>query len=169
VEGLVRRLIDYARPLTPRFEVCEPAQLLSSAIAASRRELGRTAAQVEEVVEPGLPPLEVDPLLVTQALSNLICNAAQATPPRGTIALEVRRVIEHGSDQVVFEVSDQGTGIAEEHLPRLFRPFFTTKAAGHGLGLAVSQHIVLEHGGRISARNRPGRGAVFQVSIPVVR
>jgi signal transduction histidine kinase len=51
----------------------------------------------------------------------------------------------------------------------LFRPFFTTKPTGHGLGLAVSQHIVLEHGGRISARNLPGSGAVFQVSIPVVR
>jgi signal transduction histidine kinase len=120
-------------------------------------------------VEPGLPPLEVDTLLVTQALSNLICNAAQATPPQGTVGVEVRRVVEHGSDQVIFEVSDEGTGISEENMPRLFRPFFTTKPQGHGLGLAVSQHIVLEHGGRITARNLAGSGAVFQVSIPVVR
>jgi signal transduction histidine kinase len=85
------------------------------------------------------------------------------------VGVEVRRVVEHGTDQVVFEVSDQGTGIPQDDLPRLFRPFFTTKPTGHGLGLAVSQHIVLEHGGRISARNLPGSGAVFQVSIPVVR
>jgi signal transduction histidine kinase len=169
VEGLVRRLVDYARPLSPRFEVCEPSHLVGSAVEACRRELARTSARVERTVEPSLPPLEVDPLLVTQALSNLICNAAQAMPPCGTIGVEVRRVVEHGSDQVVFEVSDQGTGISDEDMPRLFRPFFTTKATGHGLGLAVSQHIVLEHGGRITARNRAGSGAVFQVSIPVVR
>jgi signal transduction histidine kinase len=169
VEGLVRRLVDYARPLTPRFEVCQPDQLVGSAVEASRRELARTAATVDRHVEPDLPPLEVDPLLVSQALSNLICNAAQAMPPRGTVAVEVRRVLEHGTDQVIFEVSDQGTGIREEDLPRLFRPFFTTKPTGHGLGLAVSQHIVIEHGGRITARNRAGSGAVFQVSIPVVR
>jgi signal transduction histidine kinase len=115
VEGLVRRLVDYARPLSPRFEVCEPFQLVQSAVEASRRELDRTASKVTNLVEPGLPPLEVDPLLVTQALSNLICNAAQAMPPRGTIGVEVRRVVEHGSDQVVFEVSDQGSGIPEEN------------------------------------------------------
>jgi signal transduction histidine kinase len=169
VEGLMRRLVDYARPLSPRFEVCAPAQLVQSAVEASRRELDRTSTTVRDRVEPGLPPLEVDPLLVSQALSNLICNAAQAMPPRGMVGVEVRRVVEHGTDQVVFEVSDQGTGIPQDDLPRLFRPFFTTKPTGHGLGLAVSQHIVLEHGGRISARNLPGSGAVFQVSIPVVR
>jgi signal transduction histidine kinase len=169
VERLVRRLVDYARPLSPRFEVCAPALLVGSAVEASRRELARASATVREHLEPDLPPLEVDPLLVSQALSNLICNAAQATPPSSTVGVEVRRVVEHGSDQVIFEVSDEGTGIPEENLPRLFRPFFTTKASGNGLGLAVSQHIVLEHGGRISARNRSGSGAVFQISIPVVR
>jgi signal transduction histidine kinase len=169
VERLVRRLVDYARPLAPRFEVCEVARLVESAVEASRREVARAGAVVREQVEPGLPPLEVDPLLVSQALSNLICNAAQATPPQGTVAVDVRRVVEHGCDQVLFEVSDQGSGIPAEDLPRLFRPFFTTKASGHGLGLAVSQHIVVEHGGRITAGNRAGSGAVFQVSIPVVR
>ena len=66
-------------------------------------------------------------------------------------------------------MADRGTGIAEDTLPRLFRPFFTTRPAGHGLGLAVSQHIVIEHGGRITARNREGGGAVFEIAIPVVR
>jgi signal transduction histidine kinase len=169
VESLVRRLVDYARPLSPRFEVCEAGQLVGAAVEAARGEVARASAQLREQVEPGLPPLEVDPLLVSQALSNLICNAAQATPPQGTIDVEVRRVVEHGEDSVLFQVSDEGTGISDEDLPRLFHPFFTTKPSGHGLGLAVSQHIVVEHGGRITARNRAGRGAVFQVSIPVVR
>jgi signal transduction histidine kinase len=169
VEQLVRRLVDYARPLSPRFEVCDPSKLVEAALQASRREIARSEAVVHQTVEEGLPPLEADPLLVTQALSNLICNAAQATPPSGRIDLFLRRLSDRGSDQVVFEVADRGSGLADDTLPRLFRPFFTTKAAGHGLGLAVSQHIVVEHGGRITARNREGGGAVFEVAIPVVR
>lgn len=169
VDRLVRRLVDYAKPLTPRFEVCQPARLLESAVEVSRAELTRSGAELRESVESDLPALQVDPLLVTQALSNLICNAAQVSPARGAIEIDVRRETEHGAERVVFEVSDQGPGVPEEHLPRLFRPFFTTKPSGHGLGLAVSQHIVVEHGGRITARNRAGSGAVFQVSIPVVR
>lgn len=169
VEQLVRRLVDYARPLSPRFEVCEPSKLVEAALEASRREIARSEAIVRQTVEAGLPPLEADPLLVTQALSNLICNAAQATPLRGSIDLALRRLSDRGGDQVVFEVADRGAGLADDTLSRLFRPFFTTKPAGHGLGLAVSQHIVVEHGGRITARNREGGGAVFEVVIPVVR
>jgi signal transduction histidine kinase len=169
VDRLVRRLVDYAKPLSPQFEVCLPASLLESAVEASRSELSRSEVEVRGHVAPHLPPLEADPLLVSQAISNLICNAAQAGPPRSTIDVDVHRVVEHGLEQIVFEVADSGPGVPTENLPRLFRPFFTTKPNGHGLGLAVSQHIVLEHGGRITARNRDGRGAVFRLSIPVVR
>ncbi len=72
-------------------------------------------------------------------------------------------------EQVCIEVGDRGAGIAPSDLPKLFHPFFTTKAGGNGLGLAVSQNIVLEHGGQITAGNRAGGGAVFQLCIPVLR
>jgi two-component system NtrC family sensor kinase len=168
VEQLVRRLVDYARPLSPRFEACEPGKLVTSALEVSRRELDRAGVTVRQNVEPGLPPLEADPLLVTQALSNIICNAAQAAAAGTSIDIDVRRSVEAG-ELVVFEVADRGAGLAAETLTRLFRPFFTTKPSGHGLGLAVSHHIIVEHGGRITAHNRSGGGARFQVAIPVVR
>jgi C4-dicarboxylate-specific signal transduction histidine kinase len=78
----------------------------------------------------------------------------------------------HGHDEVAIRVVDQGPGIPETHLGELFKPFFTTKPGGHGLGLAVSQNILLEHGGRIVASNRPaneGPGASFEVQLPVIR
>jgi signal transduction histidine kinase len=169
IEQLVRRLVDYARPLSPQFEVCVPAAIVDAALAASRTELTRAQALVSRRVEANLPPLEADPLLLTQALSNLICNAAQAMSRGGTVELDVRRLAEHGRELVVFQVADRGAGLPAD-AARLFRPFYTTKPTGHGLGLAVSQHIAVEHGGRISARNRSeGAGAVFEVSIPVVR
>jgi signal transduction histidine kinase len=169
VEQLVRRLVDYARPLSPRFELCDPGKLVESALEVSRRELERARVVVRPSIEAGLPPLEADPLLVCQALSNIICNAAQAASPGTSIDIDVRRSAEPPSELLVFEVSDRGPGLAADTLTRLFRPFFTTKPNGHGLGLAVTHHIVVEHGGRITARNRAEGGAQFQVAIPVVR
>ena len=77
-----------------------------------------------------------------------------------------------GHDEVAIRVADRGPGISERQLGELFKPFFTTKPEGHGLGLAISQNIQLEHGGRIVAQNRPpheGTGAAFEVQLPIVR
>jgi C4-dicarboxylate-specific signal transduction histidine kinase len=90
----------------------------------------------------------------------------------GRVVLTARRTQVLGHDEVAIRVADEGPGIADAHLPQLFKPFFTTKPEGHGLGLAVSQNILLEHGGRIVVENRPsreGRGAAFEVQLPVVR
>jgi C4-dicarboxylate-specific signal transduction histidine kinase len=77
-----------------------------------------------------------------------------------------------GRDEVAIQVVDHGAGIPDTVRTDLFKPFFTTKSGGHGLGLAVSQNIVLEHGGRILGANRApedGSGAVFEVQLPLVR
>jgi signal transduction histidine kinase len=104
----------------------------------------------------------VDPALIEQVLVNLLVNACEASP-------EGERVELHASadEQAVrFEVRDHGPGLSQEQRERLFRPFFTTKPHGHGLGLAVSRNIVLEHGGRIEADAAPGGGAIFKVTLP---
>lgn len=172
VEALVRRLVNYSRPLAPRIRVSTVSSLLDAATEATSSLLARHAARLRRTEALDLPPLEVDPLLITQILSNLLANAAQATPAGETVELDARRASSLGKDEITIAVRDHGPGIAEAVLPKLFRPFFTTKPDGHGLGLAVSQNIALEHGGRIVARNRPadeGGGAVFELSLPVVR
>ena len=117
--------------------------------------------------------MEVDPLLFTQALVNLIVNAAEAMAPSGgNVEITARRAYVLGHDEVAIRVADRGPGIPERQLGELFKPFFTTKPEGHGLGLAISQNILLEHGGRIVAQNRPpheGTGAAFEVQLPMVR
>jgi signal transduction histidine kinase len=175
VEGLVRRLVNYARPLAPRLEVVSVGSLLDAAEEASLSVLERCGTKIERRVGSDLPRVEVDPLLVTQALSNLIANAAQATAAAGRndrVELLAERAEVHGREQIVIRICDRGPGLSDSHLRELFKPFFTTKPDGHGLGLAVSQNVVLEHGGRISASNRPsdqGSGAVFEVQFPVAR
>ncbi len=171
VEGLVRRLMNYARPLAPRFELCTVGSLVDAALEAASPALARHHTEVARREESDLPPLEVDPQLITQALVNLIVNAAEATPSGGgVIEVEAARATSLGRDEVTVRVRDRGAGIPPERARELFKPFFTTKPEGHGLGLAVSQNILLEHGGRIVAANRPDApGALFELQIPVVR
>lgn len=171
VEQLLRRLLHYARPLSPRLEVCRVQRLLDSAAEAARAELER--AQASLVVQtPSDPPsdaaeLEVDPLLITQALANLLINAAQVSPPGGRVTLGVRATLHLGRPYIAFTVQDEGHGIAPESLEQVFHPFFTTKPQGHGLGLAVTQNIIMEHGGQISVHNRDRGGAEFRVMLPL--
>jgi signal transduction histidine kinase len=173
VEGLVRRLVNYARPLAPCVEVATVKALLDAALDAAQPVLARCAVRVDRDEDEQLQPVEVDPLLFTQALVNLIVNAAEAMAPSGgRVELTARRTHLLGRDQVSIRVADRGPGIPETKLKELFKPFFTTKAEGHGLGLAVSQNILLEHGGRIVAENRPpheGTGAAFEVQLPIIR
>jgi signal transduction histidine kinase len=173
VEGLVRRLMSFARPLSPRVELCSIDGIIDSALAATRPLLRDLKADVDRRSDPGLPPIEADPALLTQVLVNLLTNAAQAMAPAGgPIELEVRRAVVLGREEVAIQVSDRGPGLRDDVVPDLFKPFFTTKPEGHGLGLAVSQNIVLEHGGKIVGANRrreEGGGATFEVQLPLVR
>ncbi len=171
VEGLVRRLMNYARPLAPRFELATVGSLVDAALEAAGPAIARHHTRVERREESDLPPLEVDPQLVTQALVNLIINAIEASPIDGSaIEVEAARATSLGRAEIALRVRDRGAGIPADRALELFKPFFTTKPEGHGLGLAVSQNILLEHGGRIVASNRPDPpGAIFELQIPVVR
>ena len=99
------------------------------------------------------------------ALSNLVCNAIQASGEAPEIHVAVNAV-DAGSIQI--RVRDHGPGISDEHLPHIFDPFYTTRAAGTGLGLAVVAMTVNQHGGDISARNHPTGGAEFVISLPML-
>ncbi len=122
---------------------------------------------VEVRVPEDLPPISLDYVEIDQVLSNLIENAARHTPAGTPIAISAQ--VE--GDEVVVEVSDDGPGVPSDALDRVFEPFFRGPSGGPprgtGLGLAVARGLVEAHGGRISVRNRPGRGAVFQFTLPV--
>jgi signal transduction histidine kinase len=113
---------------------------------------------------PGLALLG-DPPRLKQVLLNLCRNAIEAMPAGGLLTLRARRQ----DGEVVLEVSDTGVGIPADALERVFEPFYTTKEAGTGLGLAVCRRIVEAHGGRLSIRSQPDRGTTIQVHLPLHR
>jgi PAS domain S-box-containing protein len=117
-----------------------------------------------------LPRVKGDPLLLQQAMLNIVLNAEQAMGANGGRIETTTSVRGDGDgEQVVVQIRDTGPGISAAAMPRVFEPFFTTKEVGKGtgLGLAITYGIIQEHGGQISVTNHPDGGAVFTVRLPV--
>lgn len=172
VESLVRRLVKYSRPLAPRKELTTVSSLFDAACEAVQPLFSKRGVSVQRTEAPELPQVEVDPLLFTQVLVNLLTNAAEANPTFGGSVELTAAVTASAKPEVVVSVADRGPGLTEAVMRDLFKPFFTTKPEGHGLGLAISQNIILEHRGQLLARNREpgdGRGAIFEIHVPVTR
>jgi len=112
--------------------------------------------------EPDVPPVSLDVEMFEKALLNLMLNAEDAMPDGGALTLRVRA--EPG--WVILDVIDSGAGIPDDMLPKLFRPFVTTKPEGNGLGLATTKKIVHAHGGEIAVQSAVGRGTMFTVRLP---
>ncbi|MFM2090221.1 MAG: hypothetical protein RLZZ127_710 [Planctomycetota bacterium] len=119
--------------------------------------------QVCTDVDGGPAPIRGEPILLGQVLMNLVANARDAMAQGGTLTIEVAR---HADGSVRLAVGDTGPGMDEATRMRVFEPYFTTKAHGHGLGLATVHGIVAQHGGRIEIDSRPGAGARFTVTFP---
>jgi two-component system sensor histidine kinase KdpD len=126
--------------------------------------------QIRQDVASDLPPLWVDASAMERVLANLLQNAIKYSPPSTSIGISARMT---ANDQLELSVEDEGAGIPVESRERIFEPFYRqwteleSGAPGHGLGLAICQHIVREHGGHIEVTDRPGGGARFSVLLPV--
>jgi nitrogen-specific signal transduction histidine kinase len=168
ITHVVTEFLRYARPLEISEETVALRPLLDRVICEIRELL----PQVTISVEGDFSNVAGDEGLLRQALLNLTRNAAEAAASN-TASAKVMVVgdASRGSDESVqrLRILDNGAGIPPDVLPKLFRPFFTTKVNGTGLGLAVVQKILLQHGGQVEARNRPEGGAEFIVRLPVSR
>ncbi|GAB6062427.1 sensor histidine kinase [Deferrisoma palaeochoriense] len=165
LNGLLQGILSFARPQELRPVPVDLDRLVRSVVSLCEERLRQSGAEAKVVAEANLPPVRCDPDQVRQVVWNLVLNAVEAMESGGavrTVRIEVGRDGPWGT----VRVSDTGPGIAPEVLENLFDPFVTTKAGGGGLGLAVSQRIVLRHGGKILAETQ-GSGAAFTVFLPI--
>jgi len=162
MEGIVTDVLTFARELHPDRRRLVAADLLERVIDSHRpiAESRQVSFEIDGDTNIGL---FADSDLLYRALLNVIRNAVEAVPEKaGIVNLHVSR----NDSAVSIRVRDNGCGIDEQDIDRIFNPFFTTRNTGTGLGLAIVHRIVDAHGGTITAVNNPSGGAVFELSIP---
>jgi two-component system sensor histidine kinase HydH len=169
VQGEVRRLnaiveefLSLARPIELRPEPVPVAALLDEIRRLVEPQAGRAGIVVEETVPDSLPNLRADRDRIKQVLLNLVLNAIEAMPSGGRLTLGAAA----SGPALTLTVTDTGSGIPPDLLPRVFEPYVTSKTRGLGLGLAIARRIVEAHGGRIEAESGAGQGACFRVTLP---
>ena len=163
---MVVNFMNYGRPLKVRKTLISYQELLDKTLPVLQDKLAEQHANVELAIAPDLPLLSLDPELMRNCITNFITNAAQAMPEGGAITLGAT-LSPDDPGYVHLTFADQGVGIAEEDLGKVFQPYFTTKDLGIGLGLAITERIIKEHGGSIRVESAPGTGTVFTVMLPM--
>jgi PAS domain S-box-containing protein len=168
ITHVVAEFLKYARPL----EIPDEGVALQTMVERVVSEVGEALPQVRIRWEGTFGDAQGDEGLLRQALLNLARNAAEAcaiTEGGGQVVIRGDTVRGEEAEFQRISVIDNGPGIPANVFPKLFRPFFTTKAKGTGLGLAVVQKIIVQHGGQVEVRNRSEGGAEFIVTLPIPR
>jgi nitrogen fixation/metabolism regulation signal transduction histidine kinase len=163
LQRLVTEFSEFARLPEPRPVRVDIDRLVDSVLHLHAGEPGLV---IDRRRGSGVPPVQGDPDLLARAFKNLVANAVEAMGGEGG-TLGVETAVEDGS--VVVRIVDAGPGFSEEVERHLFEPYFTTKAAGTGLGMTLAYRIVTEHGGWIAASNRPEGGAEVVVRLEGMR
>jgi signal transduction histidine kinase len=163
IQTILNDLLAYARPRPPAFHPADLNTTIEQAVFLARQQV-RTKP-IEIVFEPAknFPVVVHDPVQIHQLVLNLLINGIQAISGEGKIEVTLRKE----GDRAVVCVADTGRGISHESLSKIFKPFYTTRNEGTGLGLPLAKSIVESHGGRIEVSSEPGHGSQFNVWLPL--
>ena len=162
MDKIVSDLQDYARPVGADLVRTNLLELVRASVANVKIPGN---IKVTENFRDDVSSLMLDPVLFRRVLTNLLLNAVQAMPNGGDLAISARKT----QDTVAVTVQDTGSGISTENLTKIFNPFFTTKAQGQGLGLAVCKRLIEAHGGTIEVTSELKNGSAFTLKIPTNR
>lgn len=180
IDNTVRALLDRARPRLASVRSTSLTNIVARAVSLARGQVANAALQGHSISIDFAPPtdpitLRVDPAQIEDVVLNLIINAIESAEGDGQVRIRVARSQEsqdfqtEPEEEATVEVSDDGRGINEEDLHRIFIPFFTTRPGGTGLGLPAVRRIVRAHGGRVEVNSSPGKGSTFTIHLPLNR
>ena len=162
LDAVVKRFLDFTRPMDVRLEATQLAELLKEVLELARPQLQRSNIQLAQLLPIDVPEVYVDRALLKQAVLNLVLNAADAMPNGG----QLRLVLSRRGEMAEITVGDTGKGIPPEHQQKIFQLFFTTRPGGSGIGLASTFRIVQLHNGSIDFTSEVGRGTTFRNELP---
>jgi signal transduction histidine kinase len=156
---IISDLLDFTRKKIPVLEQTDLNGIVTRALATLT-----VPENINVIVKLGeIPPMLLDPEQIQRVFQNIIQNAVEAMPEDGKLIIRTSKT----DDSVEISIEDSGVGIPEENLPRLFTPFFSTKAKGVGLGLSVCKQLVEGHGGNVTVNSKVGEGTTFKVRLPI--
>jgi PAS domain S-box-containing protein len=169
--NLTQQLLTFSRGGSPVKRTSSISEIIKETIDFTLRG---SNVKCEYKISEKIWPVNVDKGQISQVIQNIIINAEQAIPGGGTIMIEIENAL-FGSDTgmslkggrfIKITIHDQGTGISEDHLQKIFDPYFTTKEMGRGLGLAITYSIIKNHDGHISVESELGQGTTFDIYLP---
>jgi two-component system sensor histidine kinase HydH len=168
LNGMITSLLTFSRPTELRLQTVSIEKTLDRALHLASEQLRERGIEAERAAEGTIPELRADPDLLAQVLTGLVINAAEAMPDGGR--LQVRTNVDDG--HACIDVADSGPGVPVEDASRVFEPFYTTKASGTGLGLAMAARIASAHDGDLAlvegaGAGLEGAGACFRLSLPL--
>jgi PAS domain S-box-containing protein len=163
LDAVVKRFLDFARPMDVRLEATQLATLLREVLGVAAPQLEQAKVQVAQLLPIDVPEVFVDRALLKQAVLNLVLNAVDAMPNGGQLQLTLSR----RGEMAEITVADTGKGIPLEHRQKVFQLFFTTRPGGSGIGLASTFRIVQLHNGSIDFTSEVGRGTTFRIELPL--
>jgi two-component system, sporulation sensor kinase E len=162
LDSIIHQFLQAIRPTRPSFELHDLNEIIEESVAFLRTELEDRDILLETDLAAGLPPVEVDRDQMKQAFYNVIKNAFEAMKAGGILHIRSWR----DDNFVSIAFVDTGGGLSAENMSKLFRPYFTTKSSGSGLGLLIVRRIVREHGGEIEIESNEGKGVRVTIHLP---
>lgn len=170
LNATVQTFLDYARPPKLERSHVDVREIVLRTVQLVSRRAEQQGVRIESTLPEELPTLYADAEQLRQVLLNLLLNAIDAQQSGGTIEINVSAITAEPQSAVLqIEILDDGPGLPKELGGRIFEPFMSTKETGTGLGLPICKRIIEEHGGQITAADRPNGGAVFTISLPLDR
>ena len=163
----ITEMLSFTRPTALRLGRVDLAALLQRSLQLIKAEAADNGIETTLEVEGELLPVLGDVDRLQQVMMNVLLNALQAMEQGGRLTVALAN--KEDSQSVVLRISDTGEGIAAELLSQVFYPYFTTKQGGTGIGLAISQKIIVDHGGSIELESESGMGTTVTILLPVYR
>jgi len=163
LNNIITDFLNFAKPKTPNLTLCKIEDIIEKNITFLESQIKEEGYTIDKHYDNNLPEITADSDMLYQAFLNILINAMQAMPQGGKINIKI--CSSDNAAKIFFE--DQGEGIPEDILEKIWDPFFTTKSKGTGLGLGIVKNIIESHGGSVQISNRSISGARVTVKIPV--
>ncbi len=157
LEHFVIKTLDISRSTSPNLQLIKLHELINSVLS----EINLNSISIEKKYDPTIKEIKADYQLLFRAIKNILINAVESIPNEGKIIVETL-----WKEEIFITISDNGIGIAESRLNSIFRPFYSNKKQGHGLGLAMAKKAIIMHRGTIEAMSKEGSGSTFKIILP---